>query len=281
MPGDGGCIRKRVFHARAEAVFAILLDAQRGGDAVGRLKADALHVLHEAIGVAGDDLPHVFAVSLVDFDGQRGGDAVALQKDHGLALLRLLGIAFLNHAGALFADARYLQQPFRLGIEHVERLFAEGADEQLGRRRADAANHAAGQVFFNAGQGRRLLDFKALHLDLAAVDRVLRPFAGDAELFARCDRRHDAHGGDARFARLDHQNGIPVFVVSEYRFIGKGFDCFHGCASSLSSAAVESLISIIHGFEPKEKSAEKNENARNKTPIVKRTGYVTHLLHSF
>ena len=110
MSGDGGRIRKRVFHARAEAVFAILLDAQRGGDAVGRLKADALYVLHEAIGIAGDDLPHVFAVSLVDFDGQRGGDAIALQKDHGLALLRLLGApesavaAGLPYARAVFVS---------------------------------------------------------------------------------------------------------------------------------------------------------------------------------
>ena len=114
MSCAGGCFRERILNACAQAVFAALLDAQRRGDAVGGFKADALHVLHQPIGVARDDLTDIFAVSLIDFDCQRGRYAVALQKDHRFALLSLLGIAFLNHLRAFLSDSRNIQQFFRL-----------------------------------------------------------------------------------------------------------------------------------------------------------------------
>ena len=282
MSGDGGRVGQRKFHACIEAVFAVRLNAQRGGDAVRGFKADALYVLHKPVGIAGDDLPHVFAIPLIDFDGKGRGDAVTLQKDHRFALLSLLGIAFLNHAGALFADARHVQQLIRLGIEHVERFFAEGSNEQFGRRRADAADHAAGEIFFNSGKRSRFFDFKALHFDLAAVNRVLRPFAGDAQFFPDGNRRHDAHGADARSARLDHQNGIAVFVVSEYRFIGKGFDCFHRLRV-LPLACGESIVKFHYTricAKRKEKD-ETNKIIRNNTDVSNEDGIVTDLLHGF
>ena len=96
MPGDGGRVGQRKFHACIEAVFAVRLNAQRGGDAVRGFKADALYILHKPVGIAGDDLPHVFAIPLIDFDGKGGGDAVTLQKDHRFALLSLLLVAFAN-----------------------------------------------------------------------------------------------------------------------------------------------------------------------------------------
>ena len=114
MPGDGGRVSQRKFHACIEAVFAVRLNAQRGGDAVRGFKADALYVLHKPVGIAGDDLPHVFAIPLIDFDGKGGGDAVTLQKDHRFALLSLLRIAFLNHLRAFLSDSRNIQQFFRL-----------------------------------------------------------------------------------------------------------------------------------------------------------------------
>ena len=229
-------LRQRVLHAGAQAVFAVQPDAQRRGDLVRRLEADALDVLHQPVGVLADDLLHVLAVLLEDLHREVGRHAVALQEDHRLALLRLLGVALHDHLCALGADARHVHQLFRLGIQHIQRLLAEGLDQQLGRRRANAADHAAAQVLFDARERRRLLDLAAADLDLPAVNRVLRPFAGDFQLFARRDGRHDAHGGHARFAGLDDQHRIAVVVIPENGLVRKGLDLLHPGTSSSSIA---------------------------------------------
>ena len=242
VTGAAGGVAERILDARSDAVLAVLFDAQRRGDTVGSLEAHALHVVDEPVGVLADDLLDVFAVLLEDLDSERGRDAVALQKNHGLALLGLFGVAFHDHGGALLSDAGHLEQALRLGVEHIERLLAEGLDEQLGGGGADAADHAAGEVLFDAGEGGRLFDLDGLHLDLAAIDGMLDPLAGDVQLLAGGDGRHDADGGHASLSALHDEHGIPVFIVAEDRFIRKAPDALHGAALLLG------VCFIIHAY---------------------------------
>ena len=119
-----------------------------------------------------------------------------------LPLLRLFGERFRAHLRALWTDAGDIEQTLRLKLQYVERLFAKRLHEQPGGGRAHALDEAGGEVFFDAGKRGRRFNLHGGYLDLLAVLGMLDPFAGDGELFARAQLRHDAHGGGARFADL-------------------------------------------------------------------------------
>ena len=115
------------------------------------------------------------------------------------------------------ADAVDLAQPLRIGLDDVEDLLAEGLHHLLGIDRADAADHAGGEVLLDPLRrgGRRGL--QKPRLELLAMGAVVEPFARGRDPFARRDRggMSDHRDEVAVPARLDAQHAEAVLVIVE------------------------------------------------------------------
>ena len=141
---------QRIRDAGANPDHRRLLDAEPAGNCVSGLEADAADVAGEPIGVLGHDLNGIGAVGLVDPNGARRADAVAMQEDHDLAHDLLLRPGSDDAPRPDRADAIDLTHPIGLGLDDVEHLLAEGLDHLPGIDRADAADHAGGEIRLDA-----------------------------------------------------------------------------------------------------------------------------------
>ena len=141
---------KGIGNPRADPHHGGLLDAELHRDGVGRLETDAADVARQAIRVFGHDLDGVGTVGLVDANCPRRADAVTVQEHHDFPHRLLLGPGSRDAAGAYPTDAVDLTQSVRCRLNNVEHLLAEGAQELLGVDRADASDHAGGQVLLDA-----------------------------------------------------------------------------------------------------------------------------------
>src|ERR1700739_2560869 len=105
----------------------------------------------------------------------RRADAVAVQEQHDLADRLLLGPAGDDPLRPLRADPGYLAQARRLLLDHVEHGLTGGAHQLLGVNRADAANHAGPEIFFDAlgRRGRHRLEERSPELN--TVSAVVDP----------------------------------------------------------------------------------------------------------
>ena len=75
---------------------------------------------------------------------------MTVQEHHDFQHRLLLGPGSRDAAGAYPTDAVDLTQSVRCRLNNVEHLLAEGAQELLGVGRADASDHAGGQVLLDA-----------------------------------------------------------------------------------------------------------------------------------
>jgi len=99
----------------------------------------------------GHDLHGVGAVgSPEDPHRPRCADAIAVQKDHDLSHRLLLSPRGHNASRPHRANAIDLAQPAGCCLDHVEHLLAEGAQQILRVDRADAADHARGEILLDA-----------------------------------------------------------------------------------------------------------------------------------
>jgi hypothetical protein len=131
-----------------------LLDAELPGDQIGALEADAADVAGEPVRVLGHDANGVGAVGLENAHCPRRADAVAVQEDHDLADRLLIRPGGDDALGPLRADAVDLVQAFGLLLDDFEHRLAERPDQFLGVDRADAPDHARGEVLLDALGGR-------------------------------------------------------------------------------------------------------------------------------
>ena len=119
--------------------------------------------------------------------------------------------------GALRADAVDLLQALGRLLDDVEHLFAEGLHQLLGVDRADALDHAGGEVLLDAlGRGRRRRA-QEIGAELHAVRPVVDPPAARLDELAGADRRRMADDGDqiALAARLHPQHAEAAVLVVE------------------------------------------------------------------
>ena len=80
---------------------------------------------------------------------------MALQEEHHLFDLLLLGPGARDQVDALAAHAQHLVQPRRLLLDDAQRLQPELAHDALGRDRADALDQPAAQVLLQPCDGGR------------------------------------------------------------------------------------------------------------------------------
>ena len=208
---------QRIADAGAGPDHRRLLDAELRGDQIGALEADAADVARQPIGVLRDQPDRIGAVGLEDAHRPRRADAVAVQEDHDLADRLLIGPGGDDAVGALRADAVDLLQPLRRLLDDVEHLFAEGLDQLLGVDRADALDHARGEVLLDALGRRGRRRAQEVGAELHAMRPVVDPPAACLDELAGADRRGMADDGDqvALAARLHPQDAEPAVLVVE------------------------------------------------------------------
>jgi hypothetical protein len=200
-------------------------------------------------------LDGIGTIGLVDTHRPRRADAVAVQEQHDLADHLLLGPAGDDPLRPLRADPSYLAQARRLLLDHVEHGLTEGAHQLLGVNRADAANHAGPEIFFDAlgRRGRHRLEERSPELN--TVSAVVDPGAARLDELAGRDHRGMAKDGDqvALAARLDPQHAEPVLLVVERdalyqasQGLGRGI-----CAGSLHYGGDLILSATCRACEPR------------------------------
>ena len=147
---------QRIGDTGADPHHGGLLNAELHGDGVGGLKADAADIARQAIRVLGHDLDGVGAIGLEYPHRPRRADAVAVQEDHDFPHRLLLGPGGNDPSCSYRANAIDLPQAVGLGLDDLEHLLAERAQELLGVNRADTPDHARGEVLLDAFDRRGL-----------------------------------------------------------------------------------------------------------------------------
>ena len=102
---------------------------------------------------------------------------MAVQEDHDLAHDLLLRPGRRDAPAADGADALDLAEAVGLCLDDVEHLLAEAADHLLRIDRADAADHAGGEVFLDALDRGWCRGAHEVRFELLAVGVVVDPFA--------------------------------------------------------------------------------------------------------
>ena len=228
-----GGLKQRVAQPRRGALRGVGCDPEFPRDAVGGLEADAVDVARELVGVGADFLNRLLAVGLVDAHCPARARPVGVQEHHDLAHDLLFRPGGLDPAAAFGADLVHFLQPCAVVVDDVEDALAELRHEFFRQHGADALDHAAAQVFFDALAGGGLTGFEAVGAELEAVLRVAHPFAAGREPFAAVDRRQRAeHGHEvALAAHLHAQDGETVLFVEKRDALDEAFDAFHGTAA--------------------------------------------------
>ena len=119
--------------------------------------------------------------------------------------------------GPLRADAVDLLQAVWRLLDDVEHRLAERPDQLLGVDRADALDHARGEVLLDALDGRRWCRAQETGAELHAVRPVVDPLPGHLDEFAGGDRSGVTDDGDqiALTPRLHPQHAEAAVHVVE------------------------------------------------------------------
>jgi len=203
--------------AGADADHRRLLDAEPGGDRIRCFETDAADVAREPIRVFAHHLDGIRPVSLEDAHRARRADAVAVQKHHDLADHLLLGPGIDDASQSDLANPAHLAQALRRALDDVKHRLAKAADQLLGVDRADAADHARGEIALDPLGGGRRGGPQEPRLELLAVGAVVYPLAGGGDPLTGTDRGGVADDGDevAVPARLHPQHGEAALGIVE------------------------------------------------------------------
>ena len=125
-----------------QARQGVARQSQLDGERVGGAEAHAVDVALERVGILADGGERILAVLAVDLDRQPRRDLVALQEEHQIADLALLGPAGDDAVAHARADALRLGQPLRLQLDDRQRLLAEAIDDALGGLRPQPLDDA-------------------------------------------------------------------------------------------------------------------------------------------
>ena len=216
-----GCLGQGVGQAGLDPLRAVPGDADRGGDGVRGLEADAPHVRGQPVRLGSHHGDGRVTVLLVDPDRQRRRHPDALQEDHHLLDRLLLGPRGGDHRGALGSQAVDLDQPGGRVLDDVHDVDAEVRDHPFGHHRADALDQARPQVPLDARGGGGQHGGVGVHLELPAVLRVAGPPAAQPEELAdlraeqRPDRRDQIPADPGTPLGRDPGDRVPGLRVGE------------------------------------------------------------------
>ncbi len=212
-----GRLRQGVGQAGLDPLRAVPGDADRGGDRVGGLEADAPYVGGQPVRLGPDHGDRRVAVLLVDPHRQRRRHPDALEEDHHLLDRLLFGPGGGDHRGALGTQPVDLDQPAGLVLDDVHDVHAEMRHHSFGHHRADALDQPRSQVLLDAGGGGGQHGGIGVHLELPAVLRVAGPAAAQPQELAHLRAQQRPDRGDQLRAPLgrDPGDGVPGLRVGE------------------------------------------------------------------
>ena len=245
---------QRVADAGTDPDQRRLLDPDLGRDLIRGAEPDPADVPGQTVGILADHPHGIAAIGLVDPHRPRGADAVGVQEQHDLPDDLLLRPAGDDPRRTLGADTGHLPQALRLLLDEIEHRLSEAPHQPLGVDRADAADHARGEIPLDPLQRCRRAGLEEGRAELLAVGAVVHPGAAHLDELAGADHRRVAdHGHQVPLApRLDPQHAEPVLRVVERHPLheaGQGFgrrclgDIRHSFAPSPESASLALLTS--------------------------------------
>ena len=203
--------------ARLCPQFAVAREAQLFRDDVGGVKADAVDVHGQAVGILAHHRQGLLPVVAVDAHGIGGADPVRLQEHDQVADALMVGPARLDALQRLAAHAADPQQPVRLLVQHAKGVLAEGIHDACGHGFAHALDEAGTEIMADAlhGCGQQVL--VVFHGKLPPEARVVHPAAHQLQRCPRLRRNHVPHHADhvALGQRAQAQHGVAVFLVVE------------------------------------------------------------------
>ena len=166
----------------------------------------------------------------------------------------------------LGADTGHLAQALRLLLDEIEHRLSETPYQPLGVDRADAADHARGEVPFDPLQDCRRADLEEGCAELLAVGAVVHPGATHLDKFAGADHRRVADHSDLVFppsssyqrynepADIGSQRRTTLRQTSEL-IRGQGTDqsaaektVSNGCNEAESMAAAEMVGRLLERY---------------------------------
>ena len=121
---------------------------------------------------------------------------MALEKQHDILDLLLLGPALLDPLHPEFPDTRHIKQKIRLMLDHFQRPVSEGVYDLFGKFRTDPLDHAAAQIFFHTVSRGGQSFLKSLHRKLPAIFRVHLPASAQGKHTSHVDLRHGTNHSD-------------------------------------------------------------------------------------
>src|SRR3954452_25545238 len=141
---------QRVADAGTDPDQSGLLNPDLGRDLIRSAEPDATDVPGQTVRILADHPHGIVAIGLVDPHGSRGTNAVGVQEQHDLPDDLLFRPAGDDPRRTLGADPGYLAQALRLLLDEIEHRLSEAPYQALGVDRADAADHARGEIPFDA-----------------------------------------------------------------------------------------------------------------------------------
>ena len=221
---------QRVADAGTDPDQRRLLDPDLGRDLIRGAEPDAADVPGQTVGVLADHPHGIVAIGLVDPHGPRRTDAVGVQEQHDLPDDLLFRPAGDDPRRTLGADTGHLAQALRLLLDEIEHRLSEAPYQTLGVDRADAADHARGEIPLDALERCRRAGLEEGRAELLAVGAVVHPGATHLDELAGADHRRVAdHGDQVSLAPgLDPQHAEPVLRVVERHPLheaGQRFGC--------------------------------------------------------
>ena len=207
------CVLQDEADPRAEPLRCVELDAERAGDAIGVLEADAAD-LGEPIRVVSQHADDVVAVLAHEPSREPGPDAVREEKALDLADRRHLSPRGNGTSDALARDRAsrlrsHLTEPFRFAVELLEDVLgAEVPDDRAGERRPDAGD-AAGEPQLDARSRLRKGRVKRRDDELPAVPCMLRERTRAHELLAGRHVAERPREADRLAVTLLAEDGAP------------------------------------------------------------------------
>ena len=188
---------------------------------VGLLKADAVDVPGQSVGVRADDLLAAVAVFLVDSRDKAVPQAHLRAEHQEASQGTKLFPRLLRSFDALLAEAFDLPEPVGVLVENAQRVGAKLLDD-LPRVVSVHVGNVLGQVQNDVGDVLGFQENEMLNLDLRAVLAVVDELALDAHALTDADSGEAADDGDAALGIAIGNLDLRVGLEAECRVAAFG-----------------------------------------------------------
>src|SRR5438128_4013234 len=219
-----------VTHASLGTNDCVPWNPQALGDGISRLKANAMDIESQLIGILLHSDNGVVAIGLVNTHCAGRPHPMGVQEDHDLPD-HLLRLPRLDHPLFAFGtNAVEVGQPFRGLLNDVKHLLPKGLDQLFGKVWANAFDHPRAEILFDTFQRAGWDHTQRLGLELQAMRPICHPAALTLNVLARSDRRCCADDGDEVAMTTDfHPEDAETRLLTMERHTLNGTSqVFHG-----------------------------------------------------